>query len=342
VHGLRYSREYYGDVLAPLLDRHRPGIVHGAARLGSGSDVLGLDDDTSRDHDWGLRVTLFVAEHAVDDVDELLERMLPTEYRGHPTRFATTWRQEPHHGVEVTTIGRFTRERLGVDATRELDVGDWLSLTGQAVLEVTAGEVFDDPTGELASVRNRLRWYPDAVWRHVVAADWARIGQELPFIGRAGERGDDLGSRLIAARLVRVAMHLGFLLERRWPPYPKWFGTLFADLPRAAALAPQLLLAVRAETWREREDALCEALERLNALQRENGLPAAERATQPFFDRPFRGASDISRLVGETISDPVVAALPPGVGAIEQWVDNVDVLTASERRAAVARAVIGR
>jgi hypothetical protein len=53
------------------------------------------------------------------------------------------------------------------------------------------------------------------VWLYVLASDWAKLGQELPFIGRAGSRGDDLGSRVITARLTRVSMHLGFMLERR-------------------------------------------------------------------------------------------------------------------------------
>jgi hypothetical protein len=45
----------------------------------------------SRDHDWGLRLTLLV-DHAdvVADLDALLERSLPAAYLGQPTRFATT------------------------------------------------------------------------------------------------------------------------------------------------------------------------------------------------------------------------------------------------------------
>lgn len=108
-------------------------------------------------------------------------------------------------------------------------------------------------------VRERLSWYPHDVWVHVVAGDWARLAQELPFVGRTAERGDDLGSRVIAARLVEVAMHLAHTLERRWTPYPKWTGTSMAALPRAGAVMATLHRAVAAITWQDREAGLVEA-----------------------------------------------------------------------------------
>jgi hypothetical protein len=39
-----------------------------------------------------------------------------------------------------------------------------------------------------------------------------------------------LGSRIVAARQVRELMRPGFLLERNYWPYPKWFGTAFGRL----------------------------------------------------------------------------------------------------------------
>ena len=58
---------------------------------------------------------------------------------------------------------------------------EWLSLTGQAALEVTAGAVFEDPADEPTSLRDALAWYPDDVWRYVVACDWRSIlGSSLP------------------------------------------------------------------------------------------------------------------------------------------------------------------
>ena len=55
------------------------------------------------------------------------------------------------------------------------------------------------------------------------------------MVARCADAGGDLGSRVVAARLVRDIMHPAFLIERQWPPYPKWLGTRFAHLGVAAS-----------------------------------------------------------------------------------------------------------
>jgi len=54
VKGCELTRRYYNDVVSPLLHSRWPGLPHAAARIGAGSEVLGLDDEISRYHDWGL------------------------------------------------------------------------------------------------------------------------------------------------------------------------------------------------------------------------------------------------------------------------------------------------
>ena len=332
--GTELSRAYFEQVVEPLVRRRRPEMPLAAARLGAGSEVLGLDDTMSRDHDWGLRLDLLVPADAVAEVEAHLTQSLPVSFGGHPTRFATTWDPVVRHRVQVQTAPELAVARLGVDPTAGLTLDDWLSLTGQAVLEVTGGEVFADDAGELTGIRRRLEWYPDDLWRHVVATDWARLAQELPFVGRTGDRGDDLGSRVVAARLVGIAMHLGHLLERRWPPYAKWLGTSFARIPRASAAAGSLEAALAADHWRERESGLVDALRVLSRMQADVELPTVDDPVEPFWDRPYQGVREATvSLLADSIRDPDVRSLPRGVGSAEQWSDNVDVLVdASLRR----------
>lgn len=325
--GCTLAHDYYEQAVRPLLLVRWPALPHAAGRLGTGSDVLGLDDATSRDHDWGLRLSLFIDAAMIEPVSSHLDTTLPNGFRGFPTRFAFTGHSSPRHHIEVDSARGFAIGRLGVDPLDGMPPLDWLSLTGQAVLEVTAGPVFADTTGELTTLRDVLHWYPDDLWRYVLACDWLRIEEELPLMGRAGERGDDLGSRVIAARIADMLMHLAFLLERRWAPYAKWRGTLFTRLTSASQLAPLLAATLGSPDWRVRQAAVCDALDILLTLQQDAGLPTPGPATVPFWGRPFRQPNEaVASALLAGIADPEVRALPRGHGSAEQRTDNVALL----------------
>jgi hypothetical protein len=342
--GGELARRFHADVVAPLLARAMPRLGYAAGRLGSGSDVLGFDDAMSRDHDWGCRLTLLVDgsdRGAVPHITELLERELPGSYQGHPVRFPLTWDSSRTHNVDVATVAGFATGRLGVDPAGGLPVLDWLVLTGQSVLEVIAGPVFTDRTTELAPVRAALRWYPPDIERYVLAAGWQRLSQEMPMVGRTGERGDELGSRLLSARLADDLMWLAFAVSRRWPPYAKWRGTAFRSLGVAQDLSGPLAAAAAAPDWRDRESGLADACEVLLNAQRARGLPAPAAAVTRFWDRPYRTVDDaVSQVLLAGITDPQVAGLPASIGSIEQWVGSVDFLSSPARRAALRTAYV--
>ena len=339
--GAELARGFFTGAVLPLLDRAMPGLRYAAARLGSGSDVLGLDDATSRDHDWGCRLTLLVDaadRDQVPRVSRLLEDQLPERWAGLPVRFPVTWDPAVTHRVDVATVADFAASRLGVDPTQGMSALDWLTVTGQSVLEVTAGPVFTDRTQTLAPARALLAWYPPDVERYVLAAGWQRLIQLMPFLGRTAQAGDELGSRLLSAGLAGDVVSLAFTLSRRWAPYPKWRGTVFRSLPAAARLGPPLGDLVGAPGWRERESALAAACAVLLDMQRERGYPAPAAAVIPFFGRPYRTVDEAVReglLAG--ITDPELARLPLA-GSVEQWADSADMLASPGHRAAVGAA----
>lgn len=330
--GIALSRAYHHEVVVPLLDRRLPGLRHAAGRLGSGSDVLGFDDAQSRDHDWGLRLTLLVECGRAEEVDGVLERELPATWKGHPTRFSSTWEPQVRQRVEVASAADFARSRLGVEAGQQLAVTDWLSLTGQAVLEVTAGPVFRDDTGEITALREQLAWYPDDVWLYAVACAWSRLGEEMPDVGRTGLRGDEDGSAVIAARHVRTMMHLAHLIHRRWAPYGKWLARSAAALPDGEVMRAAWSAVLRARDWQARQDALADAAELLAAAQGATGLPTLDPVTEPFFDRPHLGLREMPELLLEQVNDAEVRNLPYGRGTAEQISDNVKVLVDAAAR----------
>jgi hypothetical protein len=324
VPGLELARAFYGEAIAPLVR----DTEHAAAFLGSGSDVLGFDTERSADHGWGPRLQLFVAQESVTAVQETIEARLPDVFGGWPTRYG--WDAVPvSHHIDIAPLGEWLEGRLGFDPRGGVSARQWLCTPQQALLELTHGAVFHDPRGELAAVREALAWYPDDVWLWLLACQWRRLDQEEPFVGRAAEVGDELGSRVVAARLVRDAMRLAFLLERRYAPYSKWLGSAFAQLDSASALQPALLDVMSAQGYEEREDALVRVVEELAARHNAAGVTRPVDATvRLFHERPFRvlGSARFVDACLERVTDPWLQSLPL-VGGIDQFVDSVDVLS---------------
>jgi hypothetical protein len=230
---------------------------------------LGFDSLRSTDHGWGPRFQLFVPADQVAAVSREVAAALPSTFRGWPTHFGWDGTPVGHH-VEITELGEWLAARLGVNPVHGLSTADWLSMPHQRLAEITAGRFFHDDSGVLTRIRSDLAWYPDQVWIYTLASQWQRIARKQAFVGRAAEAGDDLGSRLLTARLVRDLVRLCFFLERRYSAYSKWLGTAFAGLASAKQLQPTLERALSATDYGEREAALVAAYrligERHNSL----------------------------------------------------------------------------
>jgi hypothetical protein len=343
--GLRLSAGFYRDVIGPMLAEVFPDLRYDAALINGGSDVLGYDTPRSTDHGFGPRMNIFLGsgEESFEAVVALIEARLPEAYEGFPTRFTFGGPivESPPHQVAVTTVAAWTKDYLGVDATGDLRATDWLGVPWQLLATTTAGAVFHDGLGDVSRLRARLAWYPDDVWRYVLAGQWLRISQEEPFVGRTGEVGDDIGSAVLTARLARDVIWLAFLLRRRYPPYAKWLGTAFAELPDYPVLAPLVTGALRARDWRDREEYLCRAYEHVAAQQNELAICApVPPHCQPFWDRPFRviGGERFSEALLAAITSPEMSALPL-IGSIDQIADSTDVLSAADRAAAISAAL---
>lgn len=339
--GIELSRRFYLDIVRPWLSETIPELQHAAALSGYGSELLGFDDEMSRDHNWGPRVHLFVSEENFDaharHLVAAFSAVKPTQFLGEPI----AWRSRPHppaggrwaagamdHGLEIHTIAARLEHDLGLSSLDALDSIQWLGLSEQRLLAFTAGAVFHDDGERLGKVRSALNYFPRDVWLYRIACQWRRIAEEQAFVGRAGMVGDDLGSRVIAGRLVHDAMRMSFLLERRYAPYAKWFGSAFARLPIAAALTPLLQQVLSADNWQSRGEALGEAYLTLanRQLSDDVGKPF-EPVLGPYHDRPFVtiNADDAVEATVGAIEDAALKALPV-VGALDQVTDLTPVL----------------
>lgn len=230
------------------------------------------------------------------------------------------------HWVHVQNVSDYFAGQLGADPAGGLSASRWLTVPAQVLRELTGGEVFHDGTGLVEEFRRTLAWYPDGVWRYVLACQWMRLSREEAFVGRCGEVGDELGSAVVAARQVRDLMKLNLLMSRVYPPYSKWLGTAFAALPCAPGLIPSLTGALSARTWKERERHLSAAYETTAVLHNDLALtPPLETGVRGYYTRPFQvlDAARFADALTAAISDPGLRELPP-VGSIDQYVDSTD------------------
>jgi hypothetical protein len=304
VTGLEESRAHYEAVLRPQLH----GIPHAAARIGRGSEVLGFDTERSRDHDWGPFVQIFVPDPSSAPVEAF----------------------EP---------GDWLRGHLGFNPLAGITLFDWLATPAQSLAEVTAGAVFHDDLGDLSQARAALAWYPDEVWRHLLACQWKRLSQEEAFVGRCGEVGDELGSAVVAARQVRDIMRLCFLMSRRYAPYSKWLGRAFAQLPCAPTLTPLLRATLAATDRHTREDHLAAAYRAVAVMHNDLGLTEpVDPATRPYHTRPYQvlHAERFADALSATIADPEIRALPL-YGNADQAFDSTDALRFPDNARALYR-----
>lgn len=342
--GLKLCKLFYEKEVRPILEEEFPRLRYSAALIGWGSEVLGFDTPLSRDHHWGPRVLLFLKDKDYPkvkaEISQALSTNLPYEFLGYSTNYSKPDpngvrhaikidRGPVNHMIQVFTLKSFFEARLGFDPSKKIGVTDWLTFPQQRLLEIVSGEVYHDGLGQLRMTRKKLKFYPKEIWLYMLAAQWTRISQEEAFVGRAGDVGDELGSGIVAARLVREIMKLAFLMEKQYAPYSKWLGTAFSKLKIATSLTPVLQEVLISKTWKAREKKLAQAYSIV--ARQHNALRITKRLSTKvsnYYTRPFLviHGDAFASSIREAIRDPRLKRITPNVGSIDQFTDSHDVL----------------
>jgi hypothetical protein len=267
-----------------------------------------------------------------ESIIDMLNKQLPAEFRGVPTVFSIVINDvvaPPRHNIDVGTISDYFVDYLGCDPYDEIGPIDWLTFSEHKLLTVTSGRVFYDGLEQLEPVRQKFRYYPKDVWLYMLAAQWEKISEEGAFVGRCGYVGDELGPMLIAARQVRNLMRLCFLMECKYAPYSKWFGTAFGRLACAKELSPIFMRVLQAQEWRARQEFLVQAYEIVARMHNALGItmPLKEAAAQ-YHGRPYLVAGDVryAQELRKSLTSEEVKNLKQGLGSVNQFVDSNDQL----------------
>lgn len=330
MNGMALCGAFFEECVCPILAKNFPTLAYSAGLVGFGSDVLGYDDEVSRDHLWGPRLYIFPREYSDAlkvALGTALKRELPRTFRG----FSVGFGAPDAHGISVMAEGEeefqplvwimpfsaFLMGEIGRPSADAISPAEWLAFSEHRLLSLTRGRLFRDDLG-LSREFQKLAVYPRDVWLYLLYSDWSAISEERAFVKRTAARGDDLGSRVIAARIVHRLMHLAFLYEKRFAPYAKWFGTAFQELFVYSALEPMLARALHAHDREERELAIARAQAIMIEFHNETGLtPPIDASIHPYFNRDIKVVSSdaVADALHGLIADKALKSLPP-IGAL--------------------------
>jgi len=287
VKGIDLCRNFFFEMAKPIIDTYYPELRYSAGLIGYGSDVLGYDDEVSRDHMWGPRFYMFLYEDDIDikdDIFKILTETLPYIYHGYSVNF--TEPDPDDNGVQhaklitegkvnplifIMTFDEFLRDELGTCDIEHLGDIDWLTISEHRLLSLVSGTFFVDDL-ELKKRLEYIRYYPDCIRRYLIASNWDIISSEQAFVKRCADVGDDVGSMIICARMAERLMRLCFLYRKVYAPYSKWFGTAFERLDIDKQIKEAVSAALHASNIESREDELIKAQIVVARLHNESGI----------------------------------------------------------------------
>ena len=244
MNGRELSRAYFETFGMTMLRSQFPDLIPflAAGLLGSGSEILGYDDEISRDHDFEPGFCLFLPGEEVVSRRRAFElerayAKLPKEFRGY-----TRALMQPVGGARkgVIRLTEFLAEKIGSeDGT--LSISGWLNVPEQALLELTEGEVYFDHFGALKAARAALAYYPEDIRRKKLAGQLLTAAQAGQYnYMRCISHGEAAAAQLAVFEFVKAASSVIFLLNRRYQPYYKWSFRALRTLP---------LLSIEAELF---------------------------------------------------------------------------------------------
>ena len=304
IKGLDLCEGFFFYKAKPILEKYYPNLKYTAGLIGYGSDVLGYDDTVSTDHMWGPRFYMFLEEENIylkDEIFKTLSAHLPYTYKGFSVNFTKpdlndNGVQHPEFINEgnvnplifIQTFSDYLVEQLGTDDLDNIKPLDWLVFSEHRLLSLVSGKLFIDGLN-IADEINKIKYYPKDVKLYLIASNWDIIASEQAFVKRCGNVGDDIGSRIICARIAERLMRLCFLYKETYAPYSKWFGTAFNNLDIDDNIKQLISKALSADNLHKRESYLVKAQKAVAEMHNASGLTEPVDCTiETYFGRDIK------------------------------------------------------
>ena len=224
--GLDLSRKYYETYGKKMLEDGFKDCLPfiSAGLVGSGSEVLGFDDEVSRDHDFEPGFCIFIPDEKI--MDRKTAFQLERAYAKLPEEFEGFKRQKinpvggARHGV--IRLEDFLMEKIG-SRDGELDAYTWLRIPTQYLCEVTKGEIFYDGDGKFTAIREKLAMMPKDIRLKRLAGHLLLMSQSGQYnYRRMVEHKELSGAGMCIYEYVKHAVAAIYLLNNEYMPYYKW------------------------------------------------------------------------------------------------------------------------
>lgn len=348
MNGIELSEKFYFEIVKPIIMQNIPELKGkiAAGLIGYGSDVIGNDDEYSKDHEWGPRCLIFLDEetHSIygKGIYDLLNLQLPNRFEGYPTRFKDSdmglvmnEEEDGKHHVTITYPERLLELTIGIKRKPIKDI-DWLSISEQRLLEFTAGKIFEDNIGNISKLRKDFQYFPENVWLFRLAFALESLGWEDDLIFMCGHRGDSLSMQINAMKTVERLMKLTFIVNKRYAPLsPKWLEREFRKLPEISKeIADRLERIAIGIDYHEKTDALNEIYEiTLSYLESLDICDVHLRKIRCECSGLRYDIQESARDVWKKVEKGLKIANFNGLpaGAVDQWVINEDIIMSAER-----------
>lgn len=224
--GLEISRKFFEEFGKPMLENDFPELLPYLAvgLFGEGSECLGFDDETSKDHDFEAGFCIFLPGE--ETLDRRTAFLLERAYAKLPKQFMGLTRSllSPVGGDRkgVVRTSEFFQNKIG-SPDGALSAKQWLTLPQQALLEVTNGEIYFDNYGLVTKIRESLKYYPEDIRKKKLAGNLLIMAQSGQYnYRRCLSHGETAAAQLAVNEFVNSAMNVIFLLNRQYMPYYKW------------------------------------------------------------------------------------------------------------------------
>ena len=264
--GLELSEKYYETYGQSMIENRFPEIAGqtAAGLVGYGSECLGFDDEISQDHDYGPSFCIWLPQEIYGQYGEKMQAAydaLPKAFMGFSERVEEA---QGKGRVGVLCLEDFYREILGYNGMPHTEA-EWLSIPEEAFATAVNGRVFEDRLGRFSEIReNLLQYYPETVWRRKLADALAKAAQAGQYnYARAMRRGERIAAEVALTEFLKEAMHLVYLLNRKYAPFYKWMHRGLRELAVGSEIGDMLSLLYQTQEEGDRVliiEAVCNVL----------------------------------------------------------------------------------